>query len=443
MPTRYRRSLILWSSWLSLRQWRRRIIFWCGALAVGGAAVGLAVAADHVLELFSILVERWFWVPLIMTPVGFAAIAYASGEWFPGTQGSGIPQVIAARQLPKGAGGRQRLVSLRVLVGKVLLTILGLGCGASIGREGPTVQIGAAIMNLAGRVGGMRMQPGLLLAGGAAGVAAAFNTPLAGIVFAIEELSRSFEQRTNGLVLSAVVVAGLASLSLLGNYTYFGNSPAHLIGSQDVLAVLVCGIGGGLLGGLFSRGLVYSTRRGRLLFKGWIATHPVLFAAGCGLGVAVLGVASGGTIYGTGYLEARGLMEGTSDLGWTYGPLKLLATLLSAISGIPGGIFAPSLSVGAGVGAAFGELLPSLPLATMILLGMVGYFSGVVQSPITAFVIVMEMTASHQMLIPLMATSILAFGISRLVCRRPVYHALAQTIRRREMQVDKQTAKPE
>jgi H+/Cl- antiporter ClcA len=403
----------------------------------------LAVAADHVLELFSMLVERWFWVPLLLTPIGFAAIAYASGEWFPGTQGSGIPQVIAARQLPKGTGGRQRLVSLRVLVGKVLLTILGLGCGASIGREGPTVQIGAAIMNLAGRVGGMRMQPGLLLAGGAAGVAAAFNTPLAGIVFAIEELSRSFEQRTNGLVLSAVVVAGLASLALLGNYTYFGNSQADLIGSKDVFAVLVCGIGGGLLGGLFSRGLVYSTRQGRLLFKGWIGRHPVLFAAGCGLGVAILGVVSGGTIYGTGYLEAQGLMEGTSDLNWTYGPLKLLATLLSAISGIPGGIFAPSLSVGAGVGAAFGELLPSLPLSTMILLGMVGYFSGVVQSPITAFVIVMEMTASHQMLIPLMATSILAFGISRLVCRRPVYHALAQTIRRREIQVDKQQAKPE
>jgi H+/Cl- antiporter ClcA len=345
--------------------------------------------------------------------------------------------VIAARQLPKSAGGRQRLVSFRVLVGKVVLTIVGLGCGASIGREGPTVQIGAAIMHAAGRVGGMRMQPGLLLAGGAAGVAAAFNTPLAGIVFAIEELSRSFEQRTNGLVLSAVVVAGLASLSLLGNYTYFGNSAAHLSGSQDVLAVLVCGIGGGVLGGLFSRGLVYATRRAPYLFKGWIGRHPVLFASLCGLGVALLGITSGGAIYGTGYLEARGLMEGTSDLGWSYGPLKLLATLLSAISGIPGGIFAPSLSVGAGVGAAFGELLPNLPLSTMILLGMVGYFSGVVQSPITAFVIVMEMTASHQMLIPLMATSILAFGVSRLICRRPVYHALAQTIRRREILADK------
>jgi H+/Cl- antiporter ClcA len=413
------------------------VIFWFGALAVGAVAVGLAVSADHALELFSQLEQRWFWLPVFLTPLGFAASSYASRQWFPGTQGSGIPQVIAARQLPKSAGGRQRLVSFRVLVGKVALTIVGLGCGASIGREGPTVQIGAAIMHAAGRVGGMRMQPGLLLAGGAAGVAAAFNTPLAGIVFAIEELSRSFEQRTNGLVLSAVVVAGLASLSLLGNYTYFGNSAAHLSGSQDVLAVLVCGIGGGVLGGLFSRGLVYATRRAPYLFKGWIGRHPVLFASLCGLGVALLGITSGGAIYGTGYLEARGLMEGTSDLGWSYGPLKLLATLLSAISGIPGGIFAPSLSVGAGVGAAFGELLPNLPLSTMILLGMVGYFSGVVQSPITAFVIVMEMTASHQMLIPLMATSILAFGVSRLICRRPVYHALAQTIRRREILADK------
>lgn len=434
MSQHFHRNLILWSSWVSFRQWRRRIIFWIGALVLGVIGVGLAVASDKAQDYFRAVVNYWYWAPLILTPVGFGACAYAGTTWFPGTQGSGIPQVIAARELPKNASGRHRLVSLRVLVGKLVLTVVGLLCGASIGREGPTVQVGAAIMHAAGRFGGMRMQPGLLLAGGAAGIAAAFNTPLAGVTFAIEELSRSFEQRANGLVMSAVIVAGLASLALVGNYTYFGQSPADLGGIEDVWAVLICGVGGGLAGGMFSYVLVFTARRGPQLFGGWIRRHPVWFAAACGMGVAILGVCSGGTIYGTGYIEAKGMIEGSHELSWTYGPIKLLVTMLSSMSGIPGGLFAPSLSAGAGLGSAFSHLIPSVPFATMVLLGMVGYFAGVVQSPVTAFVIVMEMTSSHHMMIPLMATSLLAFAVSRLVCRHPVYHALAQGIRNKELQ---------
>ncbi|HEX7801040.1 MAG TPA: chloride channel protein, partial [Asticcacaulis sp.] len=349
-------------------------------------------------------------------------------RWFGGAQGSGIPQVIAAceivRHNPEKA---QNLVSLRIAAGKIAMLILGLACGAPIGREGPTVQVGASLMRLTGRLGGIvQNESALLLAGGAAGVAAAFNTPLAGIVFAIEELGKSFEQRTSGTVILTVMLAGVASLGLMGDYTYFGRHTTHIEGWTVILAVLVCGVGGGLLGGGFSRATIFGLKRLGTLFGGWTKQHPILFAAGCGLVLAVIGVLSGGAAFGTGYSDARDLLAGQQHVAHGYGLLRVAAALLMAVSGIPGGLFAPSLSAGAGVGADLHLMVPIVPLATMALLGMVGYFSGVVQSPLTAFVIVMEMTDDHDMVLPLIATSLLAYSVSRLICPHPLYHSLAQ-----------------
>lgn len=430
----FRRLRPVVSRWFSLRHWRSQLAFWSGGLLVGLAAVVLAKLADGAQSLFDAGLKLAWWLPLLVTPLGFAVSAYVSRRWFPGSQGSGIPQVIAAAEIVRHhPRALDRLVSLRVLIGKSGLLLFGLLTGAAIGREGPTVQVGAIIMRLTGRAGGIAgNESALLLAGGAAGVAAAFNTPLAGIVFAIEELGRSFEQRTSGTVILAVMLAGVASLGLLGDYTYFGRSTAVLLPVPDIFAVLVCGLGGGLLGGAFSRGLIYGLKHLGKAFGGWIGRHPVLFAAACGLLLAILGVAAGRDIFGTGYGRARQLLQGIESPFHEFGVLKLLATLLSTISGVPGGIFAPSLATGAGVGAELHWLLPVAPLATMALLGMVGYFSGVVQSPLTAFVIVMEMTNSHDMVIPLIATSILAYSVSRLICVRPLYHSLSQTFVKQE-----------
>lgn len=148
------------------------------------------------------------------------------------------------------------------------MTVLGLLCGASIGREGPTVQVGASIMLQAARWGGMVQARGLILAGSAAGIAAAFNTPLAGIVFAIEEMSRTYQARTNGIVLSAVIIAGLASLAIVGNYTYFGFTNATAELGRDWPLVLCCGILGGAFGACFSAGMISLTRR----IRRWRAT---------------------------------------------------------------------------------------------------------------------------------------------------------------------------
>jgi H+/Cl- antiporter ClcA len=193
----------------------------------------------------------------------------------------------------------------------------------------------------------------------------------------------------------------------------------------DWLAVPLCGVLGGLAGGLFSRIVILMARGlpgapGRL-----IKSRPVLFALLCGLAVAICGLASGDTIYGTGYAQVKHTLETGEPMAGHFAALKFAATLLSAISGIPGGIFAPSLSVGAGLGADIAPLFPGAPLSALLLLGMVAYFSGVVQAPITAFVIVTEMTDNHAMVVPLMAAALIAYGTSRLVCEEGIYHALA------------------
>ena len=131
-------------------------------------------------------------------------------------------------------------------------------------------------------------------------------------------------------------------------------------------------------------------------------------------------------IYGTGYSQVKAALESGSQLPASFSVLKFLATTLASISGMPGGIFAPSLAVGAGLGSNIASLFHGAPLAAIMLLGMVSYFAGVVQAPITAFVIVTEMADNHAMVVPLMAAAFIAHASSRLICREGVYHALAR-----------------
>lgn len=425
---RYRQILRSGARWASPRRWVQRFLFWGGAIAVGAVAVLFATASERAYHDFAAMLDRAWWLPLLLMPFGIALIAYVSRKLFPGTQGSGIPQTIAALAL-EDRRERDKLLSIRIAIGKIALTVFGLMCGASVGREGPTVQVGAAIMHALGKVGRFPRQEidrALILAGGAAGVAAAFNTPLAGIVFAIEELSRSYEQRTNGTILAAVIFAGLTSLALLGNYTYFGTSTVTLgLDFRTWLAIGVIGIVGGLAGGLFARLLIRGSHGlpGRL---GRVARErPIVFAAACGLVLALIGLASGSTTYGTGYAETRAILQGGGEVPASFGVLKLLATLVSYLSGIPGGIFAPSLAVGAGIGANLAGIFSFVPAGAVVILAMAAYFSGVVQAPLTAFVILIEMTDKHDIVLPLMAVALVANGVSRMVCPQPLYKALA------------------
>ncbi|WP_077396479.1 chloride channel protein [Bombella intestini] len=428
--THFRRSARMRTS-----QWRRTLIFWAGAITVGIAAWLFARAADYASSLCMSLHN---WNPYVMfavIPSGLALSMWLTKRFFPGAQGSGIPQTIATLHI-EDFSLVNRILALRIAAGKICMTTLGLLCGASIGREGPTVQVGAAIMNAYSRFLGhanVSTRRGVILAGGAAGVAAAFNTPLAGIVFAIEELASSFQQRTSGVMLTGVVIAGVTAIVLTGgNYTYFGHASVDVPVGTAWIAVLACGILGGLGGGLFSTILI-RVGKGIPGFIGSIQKNqPILFTALCGVILAILGFASHGDTFGTGYIQAHNLVEGSRHAHMSYFLMKYAATIISYCSGIPGGLFAPSLSIGASVGGWVARFLPHTAPGAVVLLGMVGYFSGVVQSPLTATVIVMEMCDNQQITLALLATAFLAFGVSRMVCPHSLYGRLADQFMARQ-----------
>lgn len=411
-------------------QWRRRVLFWTGAVMVGLAAVGFAQAADYVFGIFrGVVASNRFW-PFLITPFTFALLAWLTQGALKATRGSGIPQAIAALKV-EDEGFRQSLLSLRVAIGKMALTLAALLGGASVGREGPTVHVGAGLLYSMGRRFGFDEPAAagrFILAGSAAGLAAAFNTPLAGVVFAIEEMSGAFEHRMSGTLLTAVIVSGVVSLGILGNYAYFGHFDIGLPLGNAWWAVLATGIVCGLAGGLFAR-LILPSDTG---FRGMIgrarARQPVVFAAACGLALVLLSQLTHTGLYGTGYSQAKDILEGHSDTSSVFGVLKFFGNIASYWAGIPGGIFSPALAVGAGLGNNLSAILPGVDPSAVTLLAMAAYLSGVTQAPLTATVISMELTANQQMVLPIMATCLLARAASSILSRKPVYRALADKL---------------
>jgi H+/Cl- antiporter ClcA len=244
-------------------------------------------------------------------------------------------------------------------------------------------------------------------------------------------MSRTFERSISTLVLVAVILAGMAAVSVLGTQSYFGATNASLIGWRDWFSIPVAAVLGGVVGGIFSRLVVWASRSLPSVFGGVAARRPIAFAALCGLAVAGLGIATGGATYGTGYEAASAALAGHLAHPALFAPAKFFSTLISFMSGIPGGIFSPSLSIGAGLGAAAAKLIPGSVPGAVAVLTMVGFFSGVVQAPITGFVIVSEMTGDQAMIVPLMATALIASAVSKMIAPEPIYHALATDFARR------------
>ena len=402
--------------------WRSRAAIFGGAVAVGLVAILFARVADLASDMFTDAVANRRWLPLFLTPAGYAVIGWLTGWLAPAAGGSGIPQIIAAKEDPEKATGA--LASARTAIVKVVLTTGALACGASVGREGPTVQVGATVMAYAHRLMRVPIRASVLVAGAAAGVAAAFNTPLAGVAFAIEELAAAYEQRMTLLVMTAVLIAGMISLGLAGDYVYFGVVGQTLSVRATLLLAPLAGAAGGIAGALFSRAMLWLSRGGASrLSRG----HPIAFAAGCGLVVALIGTATGLT-WGTGYAAARGMIVGDHAPLW-FGPAKFMATLATAAAGLPGGIFAPTLATGAGLGNVIHALLPGQPSGAVVLLGMVAYFTGVVRAPLTSVIIITETTGSRGLMLPLLATALIAEGTASLISRERLYHGLAERFR--------------
>ncbi len=409
--------------------WHGRIIVWIAAATAGLIVVMFAIATEHAIDMFFKVQQMNWWLPLIITPLGGMVVVGLTRKWFKGAEGSGIPQVMAALHQESQDGKYPTLVSFKLAIGKVFLGVGALASGFSAGREGPSVQVAASVMHAFRHFlpYGFSVNPKhLILAGGAAGISAAFNTPLAGIVFAIEELGRRFEQKTNGVIITAIVLSGLVAISLQGNYTYFGSLFVEAVDKTIIIPVLFCGLVCGIAGGVFSRILISTSGQMTGRIGSLRRLHPLWWAGFCGLVVAGLGVASNGAAHGSGYAEAQSILMGNTNDAWFYAPIKYVATIFTYLSGVPGGIFAPSLSIGAGIGH---DLLPLFGQdyfnTAIIALCMAGFLAAVTQAPLTSFIIVMEMIDGHEMVISLMAITFLSSIISR-VFSKPLYATLAE-----------------
>jgi H+/Cl- antiporter ClcA len=421
------------------RAWVDRAVVMGYAVLTGLVVVCFTLLSELATHAFEQMRGANAWTPyamLLWTPLLTVLVLWITRRYVPAALGSGIPQVVRALDDSLPAVQQQWLVSLRVAFGKIGLVSGGLLAGLSIGREGPTVQVGAGVMVHAQRW--LSKDSGidahdLMVAGAAAGIAAAFNTPLGGIIFALEQLSRRRGMSHSALMIVSIVIAGLVAVSVFGNLTYFGRLRVPELSWSLLGPGLLVALVAGLAGGLFARLIVASVRGTPDVFSHWRRTYPFRFAAGCALGVAVIGLVTQGATSGAGYAPTRALLEGTGAPGGEgallpgiYTLLKFCATWLSAWTGVPAGVFAPSLSIGAGIGSDIARLtgLSQEMAIPLIALGMVGFLSATTQGPITAFIIVMEMVAGQSMVLSLMACSLLASAVARLVSR-PMYGELA------------------
>lgn len=414
----------------AIRSWRTSCAWIIAPLLIGIAGVSMAKISQLCASINLWITTQTGFAPLFYMPAGYALMIYVSRRYFPGTQGSGIPQAIAVINDPDNIK-KNNFLSVRILFGRVLLLIAGLIMGASIGHEGPMVQIGASIMHAFYGYGTVRTSDQrrmLVLSGGAAGIAATFNTPLGGLLFAMEELPKKYVFNAFSSAFLTVILSGLVSLVLLGQYTYFGNYGETLPLMPYLRSILLCAAIGGIFGGLFSMIAQKFPHNLPQKIKSAFDSRPFIFAAVCGFIVACLGLFTDGLTFCTGYLPTRTILDADgATYVWYYGLSKWLATLMSAICGLPGGLFAPTLSVGVGLGDGFYQFFSEwAPHRAFVILVMAAYLSGMTQSPITASVLTIEITGSHEMLFPLMIASLVAYFISKLICPTSFYHTLAE-----------------
>lgn len=367
------------------------------------------------------------WWCLLSTPVLFLISVELIRRIAPCADGTGIPQVIfAVKNL--SSDSEQALAPLTsplTMCVKIAALLIALLAGASTGREGPTVHIATCIF-----VGLLLLMRGLLgfefdlrsamVAGGSAGLAAAFNTPLAGITFAIEELTVDYFANIKDFVIMAIVVSAIAAKSLYGEYNYFGKllEPSAI----PISTTLIIGLLGGLAGAFFSTAILKG--KGFIVqYQGSRKRYLIPMALSCGL--LLVAKLSPADVLGPGNEAAQALTQGRFGTWALFFPwAKILATLLTYWSGIAGGIFAPCLSIGAALGSDVGHWL-NVPVASCAMIGMAAFLSGTIQAPITSFVIIFEMTGHHQMLVPIMLASLTAFMIARLAGAKHLYPTLS------------------
>ena len=393
-----------------------------------GALTGLAVVA------FIVLTERVgmrfypvgsaAWRRVLVPVAGSLAMGYLLYRYFPNARGSGVPQTKAA------LFARDGFISLRTVLGKFFCTATTLASGIPLGREGPSVQVGAGIGSVLGRWLGLSPEKvkALIPVGAAAAIAAAFNTPMAAVLFSLEEVMGDL----NAPILGSVVLASATSWAvlrlLLGNNPLF-QVPQYTMGHPSELGIYaLLGIAGGFLSVAFTKLLLRMRKFFLRLPKKTQWWHPVVG----GVTVGLMGWFAP-QVLGVGYTYVGNALNGTMALKLMLllVVLKLIGVTVSYASGNAGGIFGPSLFLGAMLGGAVGtvaqHLLPgyvSSPGA-YALVGMGAVFAGIVRAPMTSVLMIFEMTRDYAVIVPLMIANLTSLFISRRFQKQPIYEALA------------------
>jgi CIC family chloride channel protein len=391
-------------------------------IAAGLTAVLFTLAIDAVHHLLFGMTPNAARLVLVPTLVSVAT-GILLARVFPNARGSGVPQTKAAYHLDRG------VMAARVPIGKFIMGVLCIGSGHSMGREGPSVQIGAGIASRAGQW--LRLSPArvqnLVPVGAAAALAAAFNTPVAAVLFALEEIIGDMNAAVLGSTVVASVSAVIVERSILGNEPLFHVPVYQLVHPAELAVYAVLGVVGGLISIVFCKGLL-GLRMGFRRLPAWTREWQPAIGGLC-IGVLLLGVPE---VSGVGYdyvnqvLNGGLLLQGMVLLAVA----KLVATIVSYASGNAGGIFAPSLFLGAMVGGAVGSIaghyapFPIGAPGAYALVGMGTLFAGIIRAPMTSVFMIFEITQDYQIIVPLMVANMISLVISSRYQRDPVYHAL-------------------
>ena len=393
-----------------------------------GALTGLAVVA------FILLTERMGmrlypvggapWRRLLFPVVGSLAIGYLLYRYFPNARGSGVPQTKAA------LFAREGRITLRTVLGKFLCTSATLASGIPLGREGPSVQVGAGIGSVLGRLLGLRPEQvkKLIPVGAAAAIAAAFNTPLAAVLFALEEIMGDLHAPVMGAVVLASATSWVVLRLFLGNHPLFKVPQYALVHPLEFAVYAVLGVVGGVVSVAFTR-LLLGVRARFLRFPQktvWI--QPL--AGGLLVGLMGWFVPQ---VLGVGYGFVGDALNGNMafKMMLLLVVLKLFAVTTSYASGNAGGIFGPALFIGAMLGGTVGTVAHNLfPAYTATpgayaLVGMGAVFAGIVRAPMTSVLMIFEMTQDYAVIVPLMIANLVSLFIATRLQHEPIYEALA------------------
>ena len=418
---------ILRSRLIADLQQREEQVFLALSLLIG-ALTGLAVVA------FIVVTERLgmrlypvgsaAWRRVLIPVAGSLAMGVLLYRYFPNARGSGVPQTKAA--LFAGDG----FISLRTVLGKFFCTATTLASGIPLGREGPSVQVGAGIGSVLGRWLGLRPEKvkALIPVGAAAAIAAAFNTPMAAVLFSLEEVMGDMHAPILGSVVLASATSWAVLRLLLGNNPLFQVPQYTLVHPLELAIYALLGIAGGFLSVAFTKLLLGMRKYFLHLPRNTRWWHPV--AGGVTVGLMGWLVPQ---VLGVGYTYVGSALNGTMALKLMLllVVLKLFGVTVSYASGNAGGIFGPSLFLGAMLGGAIGTvahgLLPGYTATpgAYALVGMGALFAGIVRAPMTSVLMIFEMTRDYAVIVPLMIANLTSFFISSRFQKQPIYEALA------------------